>query len=82
MFKKQEGKSMLLGLWLDVVFFFVLFLFPLSDVWRLGGFLFLLLWAGAFALMIGTVTRIACTVCPLTFCPIGRAGRALWKKAG
>ena len=81
MFEKQEGKSMLLGLWLDVVFFIALFLIPLPDVWRLGGFLLLLLWVGAFALMIGTVTRKACSVCPLTFCPIGRAGQALWGKS-
>ncbi len=79
MFKKQEGKSMRLGLWLDVVFFCLLLLIPLPDVWRLGGFLLLLLWVGVFALMMGTITRIACSVCPLTFCPIGRAGRALWR---
>jgi hypothetical protein len=72
---------MVLGLWLDVVFFLVLFHMPLPEVWRVGGFLLLLLWVGAFTLMIGTVTRIACTVCPLTFCPIGRAGRSLWSRS-
>ena len=81
MFKKQDGKSMVFGLWFDVLFFLALFLIPLPDVWRLGGFLLLLLWVGAFTLMIGTVTRIACTVCPLTFCPIGRAGRVLWNRS-
>ena len=81
MFRKQEGRSMLLGLWLDVAFFLALFLVPLPEVWRVGGFLLLLLWVGAFVLMIATVTRLACSVCPLTFCPIGRAGRALWSKA-
>ncbi len=81
MFKKQEGKSMVLGLWLDVVFFLVLFLTPLPEVWRVGGFPMLLLWVGAFALMFGTVSRIACTVCPLTFCPIGRAARAVWSRS-
>ena len=70
---------MILGLWLDVVFFLLLLLIPLPDVWRLGGFLLFLLWVGAFALLMGTLTRIACSVCPLTFCPIGRAGRALWR---
>ncbi len=80
MFKKQEGKSMRLGLWLDVVFSLLLLLIPLPDVWRLGGFLLLLLWVGTFALLMGTITRIACSVCPLTFCPIGRAGRALWSR--
>ena len=78
LFEKQEGRSMLLGLWMDVAFFLALFLIPLTDVWRLGGFLLLLVWVGAFALAIGTITRKACSVCPLTFCPIGRAGRALW----
>ena len=78
MFRKQEGRSMLLGLWLDVAFFLALFLVPLPEVWRFGGFLLLLLWVGAFVLMIATVTHLACSVCPLTFCPIGRAGRAVW----
>ena len=81
MFRKQEGRSMLLGLWLDVAFFLALFLLPLTEVWRVGGFLLLLLWVGAFVLMIGTVTRLACTICPLTFCPIGRTGRAVWGKS-
>jgi hypothetical protein len=80
MFRKQEGRSILLGLWLDVAFFLALFLVPLPEVWRVGGFLLLLFWVGAFVLMIATVTRLACSVCPLTFCPIGRAGRALWSK--
>ena len=81
MFRKQEGRSMLLGLWLDVAFFLALFLLPLTEVWRVGGFLLLLLWVGAFVLMIATITRMACSICPLTFCPIGRAGRAVWGKS-
>ena len=81
MFRKQEGRSMLLGLWLDVAFFLALFLIPLPEVWQVGGFLLLLLWVVAFVLMIATVTRLACSICPLTFCPIGRAGRAVWGKS-
>jgi hypothetical protein len=81
MFRKQEGRSMLLGLWLDVAFFLALFLIPLPDVWQLGGFLLLALWFGAFAVMIAAITRMACSVCPLAFCPIGRAGRAIWGRA-
>ena len=34
----------------------------------------------AFVLMIATITRLACSICPLTFCPVGRAGRAIWGK--
>lgn len=78
MFRKQEGRSMRLGLWLDVVILTVLFLLPLPETWQLGGALLTLLWAGAFALLGGVVTRMACSVCPLTFCPIGRAGKVIW----
>ena len=80
LFKKQEGKSMKFGLWLDVVCITVLLLIPLPDVWRTGGILMLLLWCGVFFLMAAVLTRLACSVCPLTFCPIGQAGRAIWKR--
>jgi hypothetical protein len=76
-FKKQEGKSMKTGLWLDVVFMTFLFLYPLPEVWR-KGFLFTLLWFGFFMLFFGVITRLACSLCPFTFCPIGKAGRKFW----
>jgi len=80
MFKKQEDKSMKLGLWLDLVFFMVLFVLPLPEVWQFGGFLMLLVWFGALIFMSAVLTRMACSVCPLTFCPIGRMGRAIWMR--
>lgn len=82
LFKKQEGKSMRLGLWLDVVFFAILFLLPLPQVWEYGGILMLLLWCALFFSMFAGLTRLACSACPFTFCPIGKAGRALWSKHG
>lgn len=78
LFKKQEGQSMKLGLWLDVVFTSLLFVFPLPDAWRLGGLLLTLAWISVFAVMFALITGVACSACPFTFCPIGRAGRAVW----
>jgi len=80
MFRKQEGKSMRLGLWLDVVCFLALFALPLPEVWRWGGWPALILWCGLFLVLFGVMTRVACSPCPLTFCPIGRAGRAFWSR--
>ena len=78
MFKKQEGKSMLVGLWLDVLFFAFLFAYPLPDIWRIKGFLFVLAWLAAFFLAFTVLTRMACSSCPFTFCPIGKGGRSFW----
>lgn len=77
--KKQEGRSMKLGLWLDVVFMTLLFALPLTEAWHLGGLLLLLLWVSVFGSMFAVLSRVACSLCPFTFCPIGRAGRALWR---
>jgi len=79
LFKKQEGQSMKLGLWLDVAFIGLLFLIPLPDAWRLGGLVLLLLWISIFGLMFALLSRLACSACPFTFCPIGKAGRAIWR---
>lgn len=79
LFKKQEGQSMKLGLWLDVVFMTLLFALPLTEAWRHGGLLLLLLWVSVFGSMFAVLSRVACSVCPFSFCPIGRAGRALWR---
>ena len=78
MFKKQEGKSMKMGLWLDVLFFLFLFVYPLAPIWRIKGFLFIILWCAVFFLAFAVLTRMGCTVCPFTFCPIGKGGRAFW----
>jgi hypothetical protein len=66
------------GLWLDVVFSLLLFALPLPDAWRQGGLLLTLAWLSVFTLMFALITQVACSVCPFTFCPIGRAGRAVW----
>jgi len=78
MFKKQEGQSMILGLWLDILFFVVLFAYPLVYIWKIKGFPFIIVWCGAFFLAFVVLTRLACSVCPFTFCPIGKGGRAFW----
>lgn len=82
MFRKQEGKSMIPGLWLDVLLFALLLLIPLPDMWRWGGGLMALAWLAAFFLFFAVLTRTACSVCPFTFCPIGRGGKAFWGLAG
>ena len=79
MFNKQEGKSMKLGLWIDILFFVFLFAYPLPSIWRIKGFLFLIAWAITFFLAFIVMTRLACCVCPFTFCPIGKGGRAFWR---
>lgn len=77
-FKKQEGKSMVLGLWLDVVFAIPIFLIPLYYAWTGWGWIMVLAWVTVMVAMFMTMTRIGCLKCPFTFCPIGKAGRALW----
>jgi hypothetical protein len=76
MFKKQEGKSMLFGLWLDVVFLTFLFVFPLIFIHSL---ILIIAWCGVFLLAFIVLTRLACAVCPFTFCPIGKGGKAFWR---
>lgn len=79
MFRKQEGKSMVPGLWLDVVMFWILLAVPLPEMWRWGGAVMTFLWLAAFFLFFAVLTRAACSVCPFTFCPIGRGGSAFWR---
>jgi len=79
MFKKQEGKSMKLGLWLDVFFFLFLFLLPAPAAYRVGGMALFLVWVGLFLLLFVFLSIFACACCPLTFCPIGRGGRIFRK---
>ena len=77
LFKKQEGKSMKTGLWLDVVFMSIMFVLPIPEMLRFGGYILLLVWIGSFLLLFFALGRMACRYCPLTFCPIGRATRAV-----
>gem|GEM_PF-991099 len=79
MFKKQEGKSMVMGLWLDVMFFAFLFVYPLPHIRRVKGALWTMAWCSAFFVAFLTATRFGCSVCPFTFCPIGKGGRAFWR---
>lgn len=81
MFKKQEGKSMKLGLWLDVVMLILLFGIPMPLAWQLGGGWLTAAWLAVCFLVFAVLTRLACTACPFTFCPIGKAGRAFWGKS-
>jgi hypothetical protein len=78
LFKKQEGKSILLGLWLDIAFFAFLFLLPIPGVFCFGGWLLFALWCGTFFLAFIVITRLGCSYCPFTFCPIGKAGKSFW----
>ena len=43
-----------------------------------GGLLLTALWLGAFFLFFAVLTKMACSLCPFTFCPIGQAGKAFW----
>jgi len=77
-FKKQEGRSMKAGLWLDVAAFAFLFLFPLPDAFAWRGIGGLFLWISSWFLIFVLLTGLACSRCPFVFCPIGRAGRAFF----
>ncbi len=82
MFKRQEGRSMRPGLWLDVVFISIIFIIPLPFSYRNFGLIMTIVWIALFLAMFATTTRIGCSVCPFTFCPIGKTGRAFWKLLG
>jgi hypothetical protein len=79
-FKKQEGKSMVFGLWLDVVLGLPIAAIPLYYAWTGWGWIMVLAWVGAVVASVMAMTRFGCLNCPFTFCPIGKAGRALWNK--
>ena len=72
---------MKLGLGLDLVAMILLFVIPLPDAWRTGGAVLLILWVGANLITFGVLTKLACSACHFTFCPIGKAGRAIWGKS-
>jgi hypothetical protein len=78
LFRKQEGKSMKPGLWLDVFFYLLLFLLPLPEVWQYGGLLMTILWIAAFLLSFVVMSRLNCYACPFSFCPMNKAGKAFW----
>lgn len=78
LFKKQEGKSMKLGLWLDVVIGTPVFLIPLPYAFFLGGWKMGMLWIIVTFTAFAVITKFGCSRCPFTFCPIGRAGRKFW----
>ncbi len=78
MFKKQEGKSMVLGLWLDVVLGAIILFIPLSFAIMDFGTIMAIAWFAAFFFMFMSMTRFGCSKCPFIFCPIGKAGRAFW----
>ncbi|UCD85271.1 MAG: hypothetical protein JSU92_03510, partial [Deltaproteobacteria bacterium] len=75
MFKKQEGKSMKPGLWIDMAFFVFLFFFPVPDLWRFGGIVLVIVWFGLLSLFFIVMSLFVCSFCPLTFCPANRGGK-------
>ena len=80
LFKKQEGKSMVLGLWLDIILGAPIAVIPLYYAWTGWGWIMVLAWVTAVVASLIAMTRFGCLKCPFTFCPIGKAGRALWNK--
>lgn len=79
MFKKQTGKSMKPGLWLDLLFLIMLFAIPVWPAWISGGAMLTTAWVAAYAIWMGVLTRMGCAACPFTFCPIGKIGRFVWR---
>ncbi len=79
MFKKQEGKSMKTGLWLDIVFFLIIIGLPIPEMWQFGGIIMLPVWFGTMFLMSIAIGGMGCKYCPLTFCPVGKMNRMYTK---
>lgn len=74
-FDKQENKSMELGLWIDLLVWSFIFMFPLYH-YIMGGMLFYAgIWCLLFLVMFGSLSILACSICPFEFCPQGLAGR-------
>lgn len=71
---------MMVGLWGDVIIGLALFVIPLPFAIQTGGWITVLVWLFVVALVVGTLTRFGCTRCPFTFCPIGKAGRKIWRE--
>jgi hypothetical protein len=82
MHKKQENRSMVTGLKVDTLFWAILFFYPLYHFLKNGMMGFTLVYCFWFFMMVGVLTRLACTVCPLTICPVGQMGRRTWKLFG
>jgi hypothetical protein len=82
LFNKQAGKSMRMGMWLEVVFLFFLFLLPFPEFFHYFGWFMIILWITAFFLAFVVLTGFACLSCPFPFCPIGMGGRRFWSLFG
>ena len=82
MFKKQEGRSMKNGFYLDMISIGFLLLFPLPDMWRYGGALLLIVWLALLTVFYLHLTLNACSVCPLTFCPAYQSAARFRKMIG
>lgn len=79
LFKNKEGKPMLpLGLWMDGIMFFFLFIFPIKDAWEVGGILLVFIWGYTNLTFVILLTRLGCTACPFTFCPFNNAAKTFW----
>jgi hypothetical protein len=81
-YKKQENKSMKMGLWIDLFVWAFIFLFPLYHYLDAGMDLFALFWCSIFAFMFGSLSVFACSTCPFEFCPQGFVGRWVGKIIG
>lgn len=80
--KKQENKSMVIGLWIDTLFWGVLFLYPLYYFVQNKMYITTLMYGSSFLLMVVLLSRLACSICPLTICPVGQMGRKFWSILG
>lgn len=70
---------MIFGLWLDVVFFVILFSIPLPYAWLGLGWPMALLWIMMIVIGFLIHTRSGCARCPFTFCPIGKVAGVVWR---
>ncbi len=77
-FKKQEGKSMVPGMWLSMLIAAFLFVYPIPGMWAYGGWIAVALWVILFALFFVMLSRVACPTCPFASCPYRKAGKAVW----
>jgi len=82
MHKKQENKSMVIGLWIDTLFWGIIFIYPLYYFLKYKMYVLTMLYCFACFLMVSILTRLACSICPLTICPVGKMSRITWRILG
>lgn len=82
LFPRQQGKSMKLGLWLDIVIAVPFFLMVYPFAYQLHGWRMVFIWFIISLIFFTFLTQLGCLNCPFAFCPVGKMGRQYWSLIG